>query len=538
MPRRDAKRQLLQAATAEPTAGAALRTSRPVLRVTIGYHPDVRRIGETSSIDALGDDDLLISRVEPEFRRPRSDDVGFPLADPCLSRRPVILAIARAGGATLTRSPGSAALVVDGQPVDESIALDAAALDRGTVFSLADRVVLVVQRQIDGLETEGGPSTLIGENAEMHRLRTEIVRVADMSVPILLRGESGSGKEVVAQAIHQASTRAERPCVCVNMAAIHPSVAASELFGHVKGAFTGAAGDRDGYFSAADGGTLFLDEIGDTPNEVQPLLLRTLETGIVQRIGSRSEEAVDVRMISATDANLEEAVSAGTFRLALHHRLAGYEIQLPPLRARRDDIGRLLIHFLRQELQAVGRTERLQLAEAAAEPWLPAAVASVLIRADWPGNVRQLRNVVRRMVVRYYDALQVMLDSSLEGLLGGAESIPPRPTPAPPLHAPAEVAPQAPAPAARRRPSSLTDDEVMRALEASQWQVDQAAEQLNVTRGSLYLLIEKSPHLRTAKDVPDEELQRCFEETDGDFELMSQRLKVSKRGLRRRMKRS
>ena len=173
-----------------------------------------------------------------------------------------------------------------------------------------------------------------------------------------------------------------------------PTLAASELFGHVEGAFSGARGRNVGYFGRADGGTLFLDEIGETPVDVQPTPLRALESGEVQQIGARGVRRVDVRLIAATDADLEGMARAGSFRAPLIYRLATHEIRIPPLRERHDDIGRLLRHFLADELTKAGRVDELR-RPPTQDPWLPGPVVERLACYDWPGNVRQLRNVSR-----------------------------------------------------------------------------------------------------------------------------------------------
>src|SRR4029077_13886298 len=169
------------------------------------------------------------------------------------------------------------------------------------------------------------------------------------ATPVLISGESGTGKELVARAIAAAGVRAGRPFVAVNMAALPPSTAPSELFGHRAGAFTGAARQRSGFFAQADGGTLFLDEIATAGLDVQAMLLRALETGETQPLGGESSERVDVRVVAATDEDLHRAMREGRFREALYHRLSACEITLTPLRERRDDLGRLLLHFVRNE---------------------------------------------------------------------------------------------------------------------------------------------------------------------------------------------
>ena len=196
---------------------------------------------------------------------------------------------------------------------------------------LAGRIVLVLHpmppapaREVEGLG-------LTGDSAAMAQVRADVRRVADLEVAVLLRGETGTGKELVARAIHRRSPRRSRPYLAVNMGAIPPALAAAELFGAARGAFTGADQRRTGYFSQAHGGTLFLDEIGETPPEVQVLLLRALETGEIQPVGAEAPRRVDVRVLAATDADLEAAIAAGRFRAPLLHRLNGYEIRLPAL---------------------------------------------------------------------------------------------------------------------------------------------------------------------------------------------------------------
>ena len=275
---------------------------------------------------------------------------------------------------------------------------------------------------------------LIGDSAAVAQVRADIRRVADLEVAVLLRGETGTGKELVARAIHRSSARRSRPYLAVNMGAIPPALAAAELFGAARGAFTGADQRRAGYFSQAHGGTLFLDEIGETPAEVQALLLRALETGEVQPLGAEAPRRVDVRVLAATDADLEASIAAGRFRAPLLHRLNGYEIRLPALRERREDFGQLFFAFLRQELEAMGEGERLEDPGPRGTPWLPAPVVARLAAADWPGNVRQLRNVARQIAIGNRGAAEAVLPPAVLGTLerqlekgSGSRPLPPLP---------------------------------------------------------------------------------------------------------------
>jgi DNA-binding NtrC family response regulator len=223
---------------------------------------------------------------------------------------------------------------------------------------------------------------MVGTSAAMQRMYKAVRLVAPRQTPVLLVGESGTGKELVAQAVHKLSRRADKPFLTINCAAIPETLLESELFGYVRGAFTGAAQSRIGRIHAAQGGTLFLDEIGDMPVSLQAKILRFLEQGEVQRLGSSDVFRVDVRVIAATNADLEKKVAEQQFRKDLLYRLAVFPIALPALRTRQDDVAQLAHHFL-EELGADG-------AEFSPE------ASRLLFAHDWPGNVRELRHVIER----------------------------------------------------------------------------------------------------------------------------------------------
>jgi transcriptional regulator with GAF, ATPase, and Fis domain len=225
---------------------------------------------------------------------------------------------------------------------------------------------------------------IVGGSVEMRRVYAIIDRIAPTDATVLIQGETGTGKEVVAQAIHDLSRRAKGPFVAVDCGSITENLIESELFGHVRGAFSGAVAPRAGLFEEADGGTIFLDEIGELPPALQPKLLRVLERREVRRIGANTPKAVNVRVVAATNRDLAHGVNDGSFREDLYFRLAVVAIHLPPLRARREDIPALVQHFY----------ERLQGGEAVA----PSELVSQLMVRAWPGNVRELRNVVERSV--------------------------------------------------------------------------------------------------------------------------------------------
>ena len=223
----------------------------------------------------------------------------------------------------------------------------------------------------------------LGRSVAMRRLFSVLPRIAATDSTVLIEGETGTGKGVLAEAIHTASPRAQKPFVVVDCGSIPPSLIESELFGHEKGAFTGATRARAGIFESAAGGTVFLDEIGELPLELQPKLLRALEERTVKRVGGDERIPLDVRVIAATNRNLKAAVNRGTFRADLYFRLNIVRIEVPPLRERRDDIAMLTGHFYEQ---LTGQPD--------AEP--PRELVEHLVNQDWPGNVRELRNAVER----------------------------------------------------------------------------------------------------------------------------------------------
>jgi DNA-binding NtrC family response regulator len=239
------------------------------------------------------------------------------------------------------------------------------------------------------LAQEGQFGRLVGNSEPMRCLFQQAERVAQTDLPVLLLGESGTGKDLLAQELHARSPRASRRMVTVNCAAVPESLVESELFGYTRGAFTGAVSTRAGRFEAARGGTLFLDEIGDMTPSTQAKILRAAEAGVVERLGDNEPLAVDVRIVSATNQNLDAAIREGRFRQDLYYRLSGFTLQVPPLRERRSDIPLLVEHFwfaCRQKYEREG-------------PKLSREILSRLENHEWPGNVRELRNTVERLFV-------------------------------------------------------------------------------------------------------------------------------------------
>jgi len=358
-----------------------LRQSLSLLLRESGYKVVAEAVPEEALQRALAEDfDLILCDV----RMPALDGLAF-------------LRRYRAEG-------GSAPLIMMSAYGAEDAAL--AAMREGAYDYLRkpfrpDEVILTVRkaeererlrREVETLRSAIGADAVrdlvVAESKVMRDLLELASRVARHNTTVLITGESGTGKEVLAKAIHGMSARHERSFTAINCAAIPEHLLESELFGHAKGAFTGAVADRMGLFEAAHGGTLLLDEIGDLPLGLQAKLLRVLEEGEVRRVGSREGKKVDVRVIAATGKPLDKAVERGEFRADLYYRLDVVRLHVPPLRERPEDVPALLAYFARQTAQRIGHAVSIT----------PQALAG-LTEYPWPGNVRELRNAVERAAV-------------------------------------------------------------------------------------------------------------------------------------------
>ncbi len=319
-----------------------------------------------------------------------------------------------------------------------------------------------------------GSTQLVGMSSGLDQVRRLISRVAASEAAVLVRGETGTGKELVARAIHEGSGRAAGPLVAVNCGALPEHLVESELFGHRKGAFTGADEHRAGLFEVADGGTLCLDEIGELPKSLQSRLLRALESGEIRRVGDNHPIMVDVRVVCATHRSLEDMVKAGDFREDLLFRINTFEIAIPPLRDRRDDIQMLVEHFVRQS------RPQLPVEGVVADPATLAALAG----HHWPGNIRELANVVEHALV-LCDELPLLV-THLPARFGT-----PRPIPEPvvaSLPAPGAAA-QAAVAAGEARPESLRELEmraILEGLERNKGNKARTAEELGISLKTLY----------------------------------------------------
>jgi DNA-binding NtrC family response regulator len=336
-------------------------------------------------------------------------------------------------------------------------------------------------------DRRSGP--MIGQGTAMHQVQRMIDKVAASISPVLVLGESGTGKELVAREIHRRSDRADAPLIAVNCAALSEGVLESELFGHEKGAYTGAVGVRKGRFELADGGTLFLDEIGELSPGVQVKLLRVLQEKEFERVGGTKTIRVDTRIVAATHRDLKQAIADGEFREDLYYRLNVISIELPPLRDRREDIPSLSEHFLARFGREMAKPVRLS-----------AEVVDRLTHYHWPGNIRELQNVIERAVVLCDGDRLTVADLPREILeRSGA--------PVPEPSAPAAAAPESAAEAATpEHPTDLTarldaleKAIILEALQKHRWNQTRVAAALGLKRSSLQYKMKK--HGLTGEDA-------------------------------------
>jgi transcriptional regulator with GAF, ATPase, and Fis domain len=261
---------------------------------------------------------------------------------------------------------------------------------------------------------EAALARIVGRSSGLRNVLQLVEMVAATDATVLLLGETGTGKELIARAIHKSSHRQKQPFVTLNCAAIPSSLFESELFGHERGAFTGAHMQRAGRLELADRGTFFLDEVGDLPLELQPKLLRTLQEHTYERLGSARTKIVDVRLVAATNCDLEQLMEEKQFRSDLYYRLNVFPIRIPPLRERREDIPLLAEHFTQKLAQRMGKYIEI----------IPAAMMQKLVRWEWPGNVRELENLIERSVILTTGStLNVSLPAKISGAIDAVEVV-------------------------------------------------------------------------------------------------------------------
>ena len=391
------------------------------------------------------------------------DPQGCGYGDYCQSCGVRNTALEALSGAQVHRNRAAVQLVLDGEVRDLVLLVSAAPIEYE-----GEKLAIVILEDITELnhlrrrlKTEQSFAGIVGRDAKMLELFDTIREVAEVSAPILIQGESGTGKELVAAAIHNEGARAEKLFVPVNCSALPEGLLESELFGHVRGAFTGAIRDKKGRFELADGGTIFLDEVGDLSPAIQVKLLRVLQEGAFERVGGEQTIRVDVRVISATNKDLRHEVSAGRFRDDLFYRLCVVPVKLPPLRERRNDIKLLAEYVLKHALEEVDSDEVLLSPEA----------LDAMMEYDWPGNVRELQNAIQFALVKCRG--NVIEPQHLPPIVSGA------------LRAAATGR-------KKRRKRKLNAGAVRRALDETNGNKVEAARKLGVSRATLYRFLDDS----------------------------------------------
>ena len=512
-------------ADAHPTLPSVLasiegESDKQDILLTIVFHPDTNRIGNCANLGSIrGEKSRIVARESPCFSFGESS--GQPLDDPYISREALRLC-GENGAITLTRSATSSRVSVNGEEMTCECCLDEAQLERGVCIVLGGRIVLLLRRLFHPVAVPAKhdmEASLLGNSAYMTNLRKQISQLAMTDVDVLIRGETGTGKELVAKALHAASGRASADLVAVNMAAIPATLAPSILFGSARGAYSGADKASRGYFEQAEGGTLFLDEVGDTPEEIQPQLLRALQQREIQVVGG-SIRSVNFRVISATDALLDN--QSCNFKAALHHRLSQSEISLLPLREHPEDVGTLFWAFLTTFFGSFGRNVLLPTEQSSAyviARW--ADLFSRFVMYAWPGNIRELRNFSQQIAV-VSDATLSIPDSIIQRVSDKGNTA---------VH---EEAPPFQVRAAA--PKKYSEEAFIDGFEKARFEVSPAARQMGLSRQAIYRRIADTPSLCLADDLPRYRIQEALDRFDGDIGAAAMSLRVSSSALQARLR--
>jgi transcriptional regulator with GAF, ATPase, and Fis domain len=425
--------------------------------------PTVVRYSKTRvSVVAGPDSGQIREIVSSTLRIGTSSDNDLVLRDDTVSRHHC--AIEPVDGGVRVRDEGSTnGIWLSGVRVIDAVTTGSVQLRLGDTVLALEALPETVPREQATTPRFGD---LLGRSARMRELFADLARIAPTDVTLLIEGETGTGKELVAESVHRESHRGGGPFVVFDCSAVAPTLAESELFGHERGAFTGAVASRAGVFEQADGGTIFLDELGELPRDLQPKLLRVLEKRQVRRLGSQKTIPVDVRLIAATNRNLAVEVGAGNFREDLYFRIAAAHVRVPPLRDRLEDLRLLTAHFLSRATPPRSIDD------------VPSQVWDMFCAHRWPGNVRELSNAVQRLLVTPERALSPLTASSC------SPSRPPPPFP--------DGAPTVPLRIARREASDAFERSYLEAvLEKTSGNVTRAAAIAEVSRQMIQKLMRK-----------------------------------------------
>jgi two-component system nitrogen regulation response regulator GlnG len=530
---------LLPASDDEPTFLPQPKAAALVPAFTIQWHPDVTRIGESACLlGFLPGRSARLTRKEPLFSLARA--AGQPLDHPSISGKAVSLEITCTAPARYELRRGdveaSCRVEINGQPLTATLELNDTDLSAGVSIVVGDVALYLHQctwpRPGDGHHDLG----IVGVSDLAHELRDAVKRCARFRTPIFLSGESGAGKTFVAEAIHRFGSP-DGPFVAVNVANLTRDLAVSSLFGHEKGAFTGAAAKHRGYFADANGGTLFLDEIGAAAIDVQRKLLKAIEDREILPLGSSRPAKVDVRVVTATNADLPTLVRDGTFSVELLERLIVDEIHVPPLRSRREDVGILLLELLRRELQSLGELDRLRTPPPGRKPWLGASAVAAFVKlsTQFQGNVRRLSNIAHRLVSfsassdRSSDRAQV--DPVLSWLLQKIEED----------YQASAPFPAGPPTSSRRTPapslSSVSDQDFRRLYEESGRNLERLAQTLGVHKSTVYRRLQKDPTIPKTSGIADAQILSALDAADGDVATAANSIGLPRRHFQQRLAR-
>lgn len=496
--------------TASPMAAARFGRGSGGAKVpciTILWHTDTSMIGRIAHLHSGDEHPLEISRFSPEFRSLTGGDAA-PLLDVHISR--FALEIKKTGRRSYQITPPASRMFaeVNGRRLFEPTEFSLDELGEDIVINLSNAIGLALFETVAPLSLQAAKFGLVGTSGAVQSAWADIDRFARTSLPVLVRGETGTGKELAARALHALSDRNSAPFHSVNMATLSPALAAAELFGASSGAYTGADRSRPGLFEIADGATLFLDEIGDTPPDVQTMLLRTLESGEYRKVGSTKTGHSDVRIIAATDREIDQENHEPSFSQPLFHRLESATVDLAPLRLRRGDIGLLLMHFLNNMAPDSTTAGASKVAGS-----LSAPKVIELALHHWPGNVRELANIARQLALGKEPSLT---KSTSDYMPNSVATSSPRKD--------------------YRSSSTVSDEEMLSALDKTGWNIKKAAEVLCISRTALYRLMQASRSIRSADDLDDQEVMQVVERHSNDFDAWVRQLRVPRDALKKKMR--
>lgn len=492
----------------EPSVSCAEEASPEVVVIDVLAHPDLRRVGDRS---VVFEGRVDVGRIGPLFAPMDGGTSARSLDDPCVSRQQFSLSydrVARRFGVTTTTAARRPLRVFDvhGRP----IATDGSSIAPGCLVAVGDRLLLSVDVRSLPLTP---PLGMIGRSRELDALRGQTVAYARLAQSVLIGGPSGAGKERIARALHGASARAGGPFVAINCAALPDALTEGELFGHVRGAFSGASGARDGLFVEADGGTLLLDEVGELPLSAQAKLLRVLQERRVRPLGGSGDRPVDVWVLAATHRDLRAEVTTGRFREDLYARLACLSLTVPALEARPTDVPLLFTSFLLRHAKDHPELARRWVRSADVRPGpVPMDFMLSLLGARWPLNIRGVEHLANHVAAAVLE----------HGTIDWGEWL---------SASEAEPAPAAPA-IEGTRPSA---EELRSVFEACEHVTQRVAKRLGVSHTTIDRWMRDVGILRP-RDLPAEVIESALSEAEGEVRAAAKALQVSERGLRLRLR--